>query len=362
MPIGVSIDKEEKKNTDVDNQKARKLIISKVKKIVAKYGLDDENWAEAISSQYFLLCLAQELNLKKQDYENLIDKCLAPFRVTHKSELVLDNDKILITPAETERIIGCMQQEDDQDPYFTFSAKMQAKNIDPQKMYQNFHFGLLVRNASTKETDILNKVKVLCLDKLIDSSVIDTSDGWYPYRVPWITGRILISLKNVDFSKYEKADELEEIISAAIDSLYQRINENASYWRSGVGNWVTDWESTALCLEAIYVWGNIKDHEKDIKKVLEYLLNEDVHERWFPTKIDFSTEESANNVLSAVTLSSVLYRITHTYYKDIFEELVDDIVKFFEKVVNSINKQEVAKVEQYCTIPQILHYVVVALK
>lgn len=359
MALGVPV---REYSTDDATQKIRKSVIGKVKRIVAKYGLDDENWAEAISSQYFLLCLAQDLNLKKQDYENLIDKCLVPFRVTHKSELVLDSDKILITPSETNRILDCMQHEDDSDPYFTFSAKMQAKNIDPQVMYQNFHFGLLVRNASTEDTEILNKVKVFCLDKLTDSKVIDTSGGWYPYRVPWITGRILISLRNVDFSSYGRSEKLNGIISDAIDSLYQRINENASYWRSGVGNWVTNWESTALCLEALFVWEQIQSHEKEIKKILDYLFSNEVVEKLFPSNIDFSTEAAANDVLSAVTLGSVLYRVTRAHYADIFENKSNDIIKFFEKVVNAINKQEVAKVEQYCTIPQILHYVVVALK
>ena len=116
-----------------------------------------------------------------------------------------------------------MQEEDKKDSYFLRSAKMQATNIDPQKMYQNFHFGLLIRNASAKHSEVLDKVKLLCLDKLDNEDALDTSGGWYPYRVPWITGRILISLKSIDFSEYGNAKRLNGIIEDAIDSLYQRI-------------------------------------------------------------------------------------------------------------------------------------------
>lgn len=361
MPHGMNVSSTGKTSGSKNNK--AKSIISKVKKIVAKYGLDDKSWAEAISSQYFLLCLARQLHLEKHDYENLINKCLEPFRVTYNFDLVLDDDKILITPEETERISRCMQEEDQNDSYFMRSAKMRAANIDPQKMYRNFHFGLLVRNASTKESDVLNKVKLLCLDRLNDDDVLDTSGGWYPYRVPWITGRILISLKAVDYSGYHEADNLCNIIDDAIDSLYQRIDEDDAYWRSGVGDWVTKWESTALCLEAIFVWDSIEaeSHRKDVDKILSYICNEKQLQEWLDCEINFSEAKSANAVLSAVTLASVIYRVTEKHFPEHFENISDKIVEFFDKVITKINNQGVATVQQYCTLPQILHYVVAAL-
>lgn len=360
MPHGMSVSSI---GASGDSKKA-KNIIGKVKKIVAKYGLDDKSWAEAVSSQYFLLCLAKQLHLEKHDYENLINKCLEPFRVTYNFNLVLDDDKILITPEETARISSCMQQEDQNDAYFLRSAKMQAANINTQKMYQNFHFGLLVRNASTKHSEVLNRVKLLCLDRLNNEDALDTSGGWYPYRVPWITGRILISLRSVDFSEYGNAEKLNIIIKDAIDSLYQRINEDDAYWRSGVGDWVTKWESTALCLEALYVWGAIdgSTHYKDVEKVLAYVCDDKQMQEWLECDINFSEAKSANAVLSAVTLASVIYRVTGQYFYERFENIGDKIIDLFDKVITKINKQGVAIVQQYCTLPQILYYVVEALR
>ena len=338
-----------------------KSITQIIKRIVAKYGLDDEEWAEAISSQYFLLCLAKQLSWEKKDYANLLNKCLSSFSVTYTGDYILDNEKLLVTPDETNRIIECMQQEDDSDTYFTHSAKMQAKNIDSEQMYLNFHYGLLIRIVSSEDTEILRAIKHKCLDSLTEENALDISDGWYPYRVPWITARILISLREVDYSSYGGKEKLDRIITAAISSLYQRIDEDAAYWRSGVGEWVSKWESTALCLEALYTWDAIKGHEKEVKKIINYVCTDKNKESWINNHVSFSTEENANNTLAGVILSSVILRITGKLFADLYDELCDDIIRFFDTVISVINKQDVTSVRQYCTIPQILHYVLSAL-
>lgn len=49
MSYGVTI------SDEVSSQKSKKYIniIKNIKRIVAKHGLDDDEWAQAISSQYF---------------------------------------------------------------------------------------------------------------------------------------------------------------------------------------------------------------------------------------------------------------------------------------------------------------------
>ena len=194
MAFGVQI-----ANNNDNLEGKKRSIIRRIRKIVARYGLADEEWAKAISSQYFLLSLAKRLNWGKKDYANLLNRCLASFSVTYTGDYVLDSEKLLITPDETSRIIRCMQEEDDSDSYYTHSAKMQAKNINSEQMYLNFHYGLLIKIVSSEDTEILRAIKHKCLDCLIAENALDASDGWYPYRVPWITARILISLKEVDY-------------------------------------------------------------------------------------------------------------------------------------------------------------------
>ncbi len=355
MAYGVKINDNTK-----DTMKTKNSITKKVKRIVARYGLDDDEWAQAISSQYFLLCLAQQLNWGKKDYSNLLNKCLSSFSVTYTGDYILDNEKLLITPDETNKIVQCMQDEDDMDNYYTHSAKMQAKNINSEQMYLNFHYGLLLRIVSSEDTEVLRAIKHNCLDHLMEECALDTSDGWYPYRVPWITARILISLKAIDYSSYQNKQQVDEVIISAINSLYQRIDEKASYWRSGVGQWVSKWESTALCLEALYTWDSINSHRVEIKSILDYICTN--KNDWLNNQISFETEESANDTLSSVILASVVLRVAKIFFVGAYDELCDEIIEYLDEVITIINKQAVKSVRQYCTIPQILHYVMAAVE
>lgn len=357
MSYGIKVN-----NSNQTLSQRKNNIVKKIKKIVAKYGLDDEKWAQAISSQYFLLCLAKQLNWSNKDYANLLNKCLSSLNVTYTGNYVLDSKRLLVTPDETNKIIRCMQDEDDNDDYYTHSAKMQAKNINSEQMYFNFHYGLLIRIVSSEDTGVLRAIKHKCLDCLMEESALDTSDGWYPYRVPWITARILISLKAIDYSSYPNKQQVDDVIKTSIESLYQRIDEKSPYWRSGVGKWVSKWESTALCLEALFTWDAINDHKAEIKRILDYVFLEENKNTWFNNQVSFTTEETANDTLSSVILASVIFRIYKIFFSDVYEKLSDEILSFFDNVVNEISKQAVNSVRQYCTIPQILHYVLLAFE
>lgn len=350
-----------KGNKNLGNKKAatiRKKIIS----IVARYGLDDTEWAQAISSQYFLLSLSRMLDWSAKDYRNLMNRCLSSFNVTYTGDYILDNNRLLITPDETNRIVECMKNEDKTDDYYTHSAKMSASNIDSQQMYLNYHYGLLIKIVSSEDTEVLRALKHQCINCLLSENAVDASGGWYPYRVPWITARILISLKSVDFDSYPEKSKLEGYISEAIESLFQRIDETSPYWRSGVGEWVSQWESTALCLEAIFVWDAIDDRLQEIERIVKYLCFEANKDEWLCYEHDFSSEEAANKALSSIILASTILRITKQYFPDIHEGISEDIMLLFEKIINIISKQKVDVVRQYCTIPQILYYVLVAIQ
>ena len=337
-------------------------IIYNIKRIVARYGVDDDEWAKAISSQYFLLCLAEKLHHKDEDYKNLLNKCLSDFRITYDGRLILDNDSLLITPDETTRIMDCMKKEDLSDGYYRKYARTRADNIDGQRMYINFHYGLLIKIVSSEDTDTLRAIKHTCLDNLLNEKSIDFYGGWYPYRVPWITARILISLKSIDYSSYSNSDNVNKAVKKALRSLYQRIYEKAPYWRSGVGNWVSKWESTALCLEALYVWEDIEAQKKQIEKIINYIFYEENKVEWLNNNISFENEEIANRILASVILASVVTRITKKHFPLIYQRYADEIVMFFKNVIEFILNQNVKVVLQYCTVPQILYYVLIAME
>ncbi len=354
-------------NENVDNTNSNQnntitTIIENIERIVASYGIDAADWSEAISSQYFLLCLAEKLHHKDDDYEKLLNKCLANFRIKYTGELILDNDSLLITPGETTRIIECMKDEDKSDDYYRKKEKTKADNIDGQRMYINFHYGLLLKIVSSEDTETLRAIKHICLDNLLNEESLDPSGGWYPYRVPWITARILISIKSIDYDSYSNKDSVNKTVNKALRSLYDRLYVIAPYWRSGVGNWVSRWESTGLCLEALFVWEEIESKKDRIKRIINYIFSEENKPEWLKKNISFETEELSNDVLASVILASVVVRITKLHFSEIYNKYVNEIIDFFESVIDVILKQNVKAVLQYCTVPQILYYVLSALE
>ena len=358
-----SINVSEKNDIRYDKETV-KSIIKKLNKdieaIIAVHGLDDSEWANAISSQYFLLSIAKNKGMKKKDYDALLNKCLSSFTVTYTGDLKLDDSKLLVTPEETTRIIECMKQEDAEDGYYTQSGKMKSSNIDGQKMYYNYHYGLLIRIVSLEMTKIMKSLKERCLSQLFDEKALDTAGGWYPYRVPWITGRILISLSNACLLDDEIPDNYTKIISEALDSLYRRINKTDPYWRSGGGTWVTKWESTALCLEALFVQNDIRE---EVELIIRYVCDEASMKEWICIETKFDSEEHGNAILAGVILGSVVLRITSQYYEEYYCNNIIRILKYFEYVIEMIRDNENTNkdVRQYCTIPQVLYYVQEAL-
>lgn len=358
-PIGVSPLSKQEDRRSIENRQS--IIMRNVKKIINKHGLDGEEWAQAVSSQYFLICLADRMKIKNRGYKELLNTSLGCYDVTYDDKVVLDPKKLLITPKETAQIVESMRREDENDDYFKRYKRMSAENINAEQMYFNFHHGLQVRMASSEKTDVLKKIAKLSLDVLTDENAIDTAGGWYPYRVPWITARILISLKHISYDDYEGKEQLDCIIEEAIDSLFARIDEKDGYWRSGVGTWVSKWESTALCLEAIHEWDSIEANKARIDNVISYLTQKSIFEEWISGLEGFDTEDKANSSLATVILASVLYRVLRKHYNEEFQNYRNRLLNLFDEAVNMISSKGKKACQQYCTIPQVLYYVVEAI-
>lgn len=96
-----------------------------------------------------------------------------------------------------------------------------------------------------------------------------------------------------------------------------------------MGSWVSKWESTALCLEALYVWKAVENRKTEIERVIKYICSDENKEEWLCSDKNFSSEESANDVLASIILASVLFRVSRSYFPTIFEQVRDDILMFF---------------------------------
>ena len=354
-PIGITVECQ-------SNSQELEKIKGKLLRVLSIYGLEDSEWSQAVSSQYFLLCLAKQLGWGEKEYQDLLNKCLSNFNVTYGGDFILDDNRLLITPDETNKIIECMKEEDKTEKLYSHSAKQRAENIRSNQMHLNFHYGLLVRIVSLEDTEVMRAIKHKCLEKLICSNAIENSlGGWYPFRVPWITARILISLRYVNYDSFNDKNKLTRIIQKAIVSLFRHIDESTPFWRSGVGKWVSVWESTGLCLEAIYTWGKYREYQKEIEQVINYVCSDVSMDQWLVVP-SFSSEENANSTLSAVVLSSVIYRLTSVLSPQLFAKLQDRILSFYTSVLSLICHQKVDTIRQFCTIPQILHYIMSAIE
>lgn len=335
-------------------------LLNKIRKMIADRGLDDQSWSKAISSQYFLVKTARLLNITdKADYHNLLDLFLKSFYMKVDNSIVLSKDKILVTPTELIKIKNYMIKEDEIDNYYAKHSKNSAQNIDIDLLHDNYLYGLIAQISNATEFPnslTLKMIRNLSISKLIYSNgkkPTDDHGGWYPQRIPWVTARILISLKNSGYEDRHDKGKIEEIINQASDYLIRDIYES-SYWRSGVGRMVSDWESTSICLEAFDQCEKIKKNEDKILNVIKYCL--EMEDEWL-TCTSFLTEEDANSTLASVTLLCNLLIIIHKNFIDQYKINYLKYLEYLLKVLINIEESAELTVRQYCTIPQIAFYI-----
>jgi hypothetical protein len=348
--------------SDFIDSAAEYKIIDGIQNLIALHGLDDDAWARAISAQYFLVGIADLMDMvDQQDYVNLLNKFLGSFHHLIDDTLVLEGSRVLVTPEESRRILQCMKEEDLEDPYYRQSEKTKAENISPVLLHDNYLYGLITQITQTKKYPILQDIHKLAIDNLLygkDRSPVDEYGGWYPYRVPWITARILISLKNSNYLERSDASHIDEVINKALESLVRRIYRG-KYWRSGVGAWVSKWESTALCLEALDRWDYIGNHKQKIEAVVSYAVNKE--DEWMVDPPNFQGEVASNDTLAAVSLICVILRAVRKQSVPIVAGLsFEKYARYLEHCVDILNQETDFNSRQFCTIPQVAYYIVSA--
>lgn len=362
METGIQINS--KKNGKKVNLKGQNgILYIKIKKILSLHTLADESWIKAVSAQYFLIGIAEIFGFnaeKNQDYAAVLEESFSSIKLSHKGGFKIEEKNILIIPDENTKLLECMRQEDVQDGYY-LKTRLRAELINkPELIYKNYQYGLMVRISSACNSHIFNAVQAVAIDELFTREAIDPYGGWYHYRLPWVTARILISLKSAKLDNRNDEENIKKVISDALKSLIDRI-DSKGYWRSGAGDWVSKWESTGLCLEAIYFYDQIEDNKEIIDGVIDYLLSEESRKEWLGEP-SFADEQSANETLASVILASVLYRIIGKHYASYDIKIQESIEQFFLKCLDIIEKGEDEIVRQYCTIPEILYYIAIAMK
>jgi len=337
-----------------------KQLISKIRKIIADRGLDDKEWSKAFSSQYFTILTARLLGLTdSSDYKNLLNNFVSNFYLNVDNSIVFHQEKSYLINVRASRLRKCMFNEDRSDKYFSKYYKSSYPNIDWIKLRDNFINGLISQISFCKEfTDCvsLKSINEYALQNLIccnSKRSTDDHGGWYPRRTPWVTARVLIALKKSGYEKTKHKNEIDRLIQKALNFLVDAIYEK-KYWKSGTGEWCTDLETTALCLEALDTWDKIEEYRDEIYSVIKY-----VH----PIKNDLvkgerlMSEEDSTRALTAVVLITNTSILIDKHFKQDFELNYFQSLKYFSKILNRISKDNNIPVRQYCTIPEIIYYI-----
>lgn len=333
------------------------------RELISRHGLNHDQWADALSGQYFLTLLARRLGMtSREDYKEMLNRFLASFTYRLDDTLILNERHILVTPQEAERMRECMIREDGADPFFGAQTRHSAENIDISAMHRNYLYGLVLGIAADGDSRVLATVRSLAFGNLLGTSAasstpVDDDGGWVPYRVPWITARILTSLALL--AESDLSNGHEPVTRRAAQSLVERVAESG-VWRSGVGEWVTLWESTGLCLEALINHGD-PVHGEVIAAVAERLRETTDEWRVSPS---FEDAEASNQTLAACIVSATLLLASRSSITTF--ELPDDEVlqqqEFLADSLTYVAETGPTQTRQFCTIPQVMYYAALAVE
>ena len=350
-------------------QEQKDSLINKIKAIIRKHTLCAPDWTEAISAQNFLAELSLILGMARESsFKELLNVFLSSFSPQFDGGFKVNERNILIIPDENQKLINCMVKEDETDTYYHGAlSATQIKN--PDRIYKNYLYGTMVNIAISANNNQLNNVFEYCINELLSLEAMDLErGGWYHYRLPWITARILLSIHNIlsndHLAFYSSIGKIELADKKGLDSLIERIYDE-KYWRSGAGSWVSMWESTGLCLEAFITSDSALQNRyyvEKIDKVITYLFQDGVINQWLPEDVDFSTEDSANTALAQIVLCSVLYRYIHLSEWTRYATYGRRIGELFTKVIDIFTNSDKINARQFCTAPQILLYIAKAIK
>lgn len=328
------------------------------RKAIARQGLDDTGWSEAISGQYFLVLTSRRLGYQSRvDYVALINRFLEAFSYRADDTLDLNDNHILVTPSELASIQECMRAEDQNGSPFSRVEKTRWNNVPILALHKNYLYGLALGISAERSSNVLEMVANVSMQRLFDETIhpqIDPDGGWIPYRIPWLTARILLSLAEVhDVSESISLTQRDEIQRAVV-SIEDRLDLATCRWRSGVGEWVSEIESTALCLEALVSWRTVARREL-IDAVAQRLAVESP--AWLAVP-GFDCEVRANETLASVIACSVLLRggPGNLELFDIEPEIRENLERYMLRVLQIATTEGSIQARQYCTIPQVLYY------
>lgn len=292
----------------------------------------DPAWGNAPSSMYFVLKVASLLGVLP-DYKNVLDKFCEKFEVSEEEVKVHYHE--IATTNDFNQIKKRMIKEDKTD----CSGFEKGAEFDCNCAHKNWLLGLIVGLKSElcqyQHEDLYNAA----VSELFSRQT--SQGGWYPTRIPWITARILIGLSQAGYTV------ANDNVSRGISFLLEYIKAS-NHWEAHTGGWNTPYETSSLCLEAIYSSkAKLNGQRKErVSKVVRYL---------YDRKAEWMQDDKI--VDGSATACCLLKNDDGSYGNS--AELTDYIQKLCkDKVYSKIekNKELNLQEEQSCQITQVAWY------
>ena len=238
----------------------------------------DPTWKNTPSSMFFVLKAASLLGTFS-DYDKATNPDLdKPININPKYKKVISNfcDKFQVTDNRIEvRFEDILTTHDfvlirermiEEDKNATAPLPYEyGETIDSTRAHKNWLLGLVVGLASELKQFDRKDLLSVAVNTLF--SLQDPSGFWYPKRVPWITARVLIGLYQAGYTDSNSS------VKKGVEFLIQSLGED-DHWEAHTGGWNTPYETSSLCLEAIFnnCGRDALGHKQKLNRVVNYLL------------------------------------------------------------------------------------------
>jgi len=291
----------------------------------------DSSWGNTPSSMYFVLNTAALLGIA-EEYQNVLTSFCSKFILSEVHPLIsLKYDEIKTTN-DFEQIRSRMIGE---DRYLNYDSFESGDIFDCNTAHKNWVLGLIV---GLKNQLIGSGYENLYNKAITELFSIQNSDGsWYPKRVPWVTARIIIGLSQAGHTVSNKH------VDKAVNYLFLILG-NASFWDAHTGGWNSIYETSSLCLEAIFKSGYMYESNDAVLRVSNYLLQH--KDDWMANNNEIDGSATACSLLKIIGIKHDLLK----YITDLCERCIYNTVSGNEKL--DLNQY------QSCNTTQIASYTI----
>lgn len=290
----------------------------------------DPSWGDTPSSMYFVLNTAALLGIA-DEYQNVLKSFCSKFILSERKPFIsLKYDKIKTTNDFTQIRLR-MIDEDDKLDNVTYER---GEDFDCNLAHKNWVLGLIVGLKKELMATGYEELYTKAVNELFNTQ--DSDGFWYPRRIPWVTARIIIGLSQAGFSVNN-----DHHIKRGVIYLFEELG-NYSFWEAHTGGWNSIYETSSLCLEAIFKSGYECKNNHAIVRVSKYLLQD--KDKWMAKNNEIDGSATACSLLKILGIKRDLLK----YITDLCERCIFESVRQNESLdLNQLQSCNTTQIASY---------------